>query len=106
VAACTVNEPDPDVPETTWRFPVAGRLSDLAALAERHVEDRFAGSHIMSLVAVNASEAAKHVRTEALEIGLPEANDFSPVWENWRFPEWMDRDELRAFYGDDVEGRL
>jgi hypothetical protein len=93
VAVCTVTEPDPEVKETHWRFAVAGRQEDLAGLAAAHIDRNHLGSKLVAMVAVNASEAALHVRDAARDIGLPESDDYSPVWENWQWPSWVGRDK-------------
>lgn len=77
----------------SWRFAVAGRLEDLPHIVTARIDRDFHGAQLVRLVTANASRAADSVRTRARELGLPESDDFSPVWERWSWPDWVQMPE-------------
>lgn len=60
------------------RIHFGGLLPDAIPTAES--AKLWDGETIVGVVMANASEAAREVRKIALEIGLPEGGDHSPIW--------------------------
>jgi len=89
IAAGVVKTRSDEIP--TYKIHVAGRLDDIGPMAVQEMGSGD-GKQLLSLISLNASEAAEHVREAACEIGLPEGVDYSLVWEHSRFPEWMQAD--------------
>ena len=82
IAAGMVPEPDPAIEQSHWKFHVAGSLEDMSAKVRDQVERHWQGRSVSALVCANVSASARAVRQAALEIGLPEGVDFSPVGKN------------------------
>lgn len=86
-----------DMPED-WdnRYVVGGLPEELFPDAERFIENLAPGARILGLTMVNASSAARRVRQEAHEIGLPEAQDFPPIPDDLTgFPAWFTEVEMK-----------
>lgn len=82
-----------DTGDRTTYFALGGRLEDLPRLVAERIENHFFGSQLVRIVAANASRAAHFVRRRAHALGLPEGDDFTPVWKDWTWPEWVEMPE-------------
>jgi len=73
---------DPDLGEgdaALHSFTVAGTLAELVTQAEARAAEHGPQANLIRLVTVNASRAARSVRSRANEMGLPEARDHSEI---------------------------
>lgn len=77
------------------QFTFAGRLEEVSAA----VSPERSGwqARLRSIVLLNATHSARVVRERAREIGLPEGDDFGPVWPNDRLSAVVSK----AVDGDD-----
>ncbi|MEM6677324.1 MAG: hypothetical protein AAF675_05580 [Pseudomonadota bacterium] len=89
VAGGVLTDPGGSSEKGFWRFHIAGRFGDLPGLAEGQMAG-FPDSQLVRLTSVNASRAADFVRDKARELGLPEGDDYSQVWESARWPHWVE----------------
>jgi len=79
-AAGDVIDPNADPAENRCKLAVAGALADLPQLIAAQLARQHPGCQFYRMTMVNASRAARQVRQRALDLGLPEAIDFSLVW--------------------------
>lgn len=99
-------ELDPTLDPDIERFTIGGRLEDLHLAAQTKLAASYEGCALRALVTVNASACADHVRKQAHDIGLPEAMEFPPIWHDWKFPTWQDREMILDAYGEEAYALL
>jgi hypothetical protein len=63
-----------------WKFKVAGFFGDLATQSNAKMEREFSSCELARTVSVNVSRSADYVRKRALELGLPEGEDYSDAF--------------------------
>ena len=63
-----------------WKLKVAGLFEDLGRQFKTKMENEFSECELARTVSVNVSRSADSVRKRALELGLPEGEDYTDAW--------------------------